>query len=264
MTVTVAHPAPHVAELIMDRPEALNALSTDQALALTQACAEVADRSDIGAVILASALERSFCVGADLKERQTFDDHDFAAQRPIFVSAFAALRDLEMPTIAAVEGFALGGGCELALSCDLIIASETAVFGLPETRLGLVPGGGGTQLLARRVGINRALEMIFTGRRLDAAEAQRVGIVDRLVPPGRARDEAHGLATEIVVQSPVSLRAAKRAIRRGYDLGLSDGLLLEDEAWRAAAYSTDRVEGIDAFITHRTPQWPSWPASGGP
>lgn len=258
MTVTVRHPAPHVAELVMDRPEAMNALSTAQATKIIDACAEVADDAQVSAVIISSALERAFCVGADLKERRGFDDDDLRRQRPVFVAAFGAVLALPMPVIAAVDGFALGGGCELALSADLIIASPVATFALPEVGLGLIPGGGGTQLLPRRVGPGRAAELIFTGRRVPADEALRLGLVDRLVPAGTARDAAVALAVQIAAQSPISLRAAKRALRRGADVDLAEGLRIEGQAWEDAAFSADRVEGIDAFNAGRQPHWPGW------
>ena len=171
--------------------------------------------------------------------------------------AFGAIRILPMPVIAAVEGYALGGGCELALSCDLIVASETSVFGLPEVGLGLIPGGGGTQLLPRRIGWNRAADLIFTGRQVGAEEALRIGLVDRLVAAGTARETALQLATDIAAHSPVSLRAAKLALRQGFDVDLPSGLLIENEGWQHAAFSPDRREGIAAFVAGREPRWPS-------
>jgi enoyl-CoA hydratase/carnithine racemase len=164
--------------------------------------------------------------------------------------------------IAAVEGYALGGGCELALCCDLIIASATATFGLPEVGLGLIPGEGGTQLLPRRIGLNRAADLLLTGRRVGPEEALRIGLVDRLVPEGAARTEALELAADIASKSPISLRAAKRALRQGVDVDLVSGLEIESRAWEEAAFSTDRVEGIEAFNQRRTPRWPSWQESG--
>ena len=258
MTVTVRRPAAHVAELVMDRPEAMNALSTAQATKIIDACAAVAGDARVSAVIISSALERAFCVGADLKERRGFDENDLRQQRPVFVAAFGALLGLPMPVIAAVDGFALGGGCELALCADLIIATPAAVFGLPEVGLGLIPGGGGTQRLPRRIGPGRAAELIFTGRRVSADEASRLGLVDQLVPPGTARAAAVELAVQIAAQSPVSLRAAKRALRRGADVSVAEGLRIEGQAWEDAAFSADRVEGIDAFNAGRQPHWPGW------
>jgi enoyl-CoA hydratase/carnithine racemase len=262
MTVRVERPAPHVAELIMDRPAALNALSTDQARRLRDAVRQVGADRQVSAVVLCSALSQAFCVGADLKERSRFDDDQLGAQRSIFVEAFGAVRGIEVPSVAAVGGYALGGGCELALSCDLIVASDDATFGLPEVGLGLVPGGGGTQLLSRRVGLNRALDLILTGRRLTAAEALDLGLADRCVAAGSARTAARQLAEQIAAQSPVSLRAAKRAVREGFETDLATGLDLEDQAWREAAFSADRSEGVAAFNERRAPTWPSWDGVG--
>ena len=257
MSVRVERPAPLVAELTLDRPEALNAISTDVARQLAVACEEILEDDALSAVIMTSSIAKAFCVGADLKERAAFSDHDLRRQRPIIEDAFGAVRNMPIPTIAAVEGYALGGGCELALSCDLIVASQTAVFGLPEVGLGLIPGGGGTQLLPRRVGWNRAADLIFTGRRIDGNDAFRIGIADRLVPAGTAREMALQLAVDIAANSPVSLRAAKLALRRGFDVDLPSGLLIENESWEHAAYSEDRREGIAAFVGRREPRWPS-------
>ena len=255
MSVRIERPAPGVAELVMDRPEALNAVSTEQAHALAEACVRLAG-SDVQVVVLASAVPRAFCVGADLKERSTFGDAELAAQRPVTRAAYRGVLELGMPTVAAVEGYALGGGCELALACDLIVASETAVFGLPEVSVGLVPGGGGTQLLSRRVGLSRAADLIFTGRRMQVAEAAALGLVDRRVAAARARATAVALAEQIAANSPVALRNAKWALRQGADVDLTSALGVEDQAWRRAAFSPDRVEGIAAFNERRAPRWP--------
>jgi enoyl-CoA hydratase/carnithine racemase len=262
MSVEIGRPSAHVAEVIMNRPEALNALSTDQVRRLGEAANQLAADDHVSVVIISSALDTAFCVGADLKERRRFDNDDLRAQRPVFQKAFAALRALPVPVIAAVEGFALGGGCELALCGDLIIASTTATFGLPEVGLGLIPGEGGTQLLPRRIGLNRSADLLLTGRKVGAEEALSIGLIDRLVPEGAARNSAHELAKEIASKSPISLRAAKRALRQGVDVDLISGLEIESRAWEEAAFSADRVEGIEAFNTHRAPRWPSWRDNG--
>ena len=258
MTVRIERPAAHLAELVMDRPEALNALSTDQARRLRDVVQEVAADRRVSAIVLCSAVSSAFCVGADLKERGRLDDDQLRAQREVLVEAFGAVLGIEVPIIAAVHGYALGGGCELALCCDLVVAADDAVFGLPEVGLGLVPGGGGTQLLSRRVGLNRALDLILTGRRVTAAEALDLGLADRGVPAGSARDAARQLAEGIAAQSPISLRAAKRATRQGFETDLASGLQLEDRAWREAAFSADRREGVASFNERRAPHWPSW------
>jgi enoyl-CoA hydratase/carnithine racemase len=254
-SITVrSHPA--VAQIVLDRPEALNALSTAMLGSLAQACARVAADRDVRAVVLSAAGDRAFCVGADLKERAAMTDDQLLAQRPAFRAAFGALLALPQPVVAAVHGFALGGGCELALSCDVIVADDTAVFGLPETTVGLVPGCGGTQLAARRIGPGRAADLILTGRKVPAAQAERIGLADRLVPAGEAALCALELAGQIAANSPVAVRAAKQAIRLGAGLSLAAALEVEDAAWRTAATSADRREGIAAFVAKREPRWP--------
>lgn len=246
----------HVAELVLDRPQAMNAVSTELACRLSEACADLAADHRVRAAVLTSTHERAFCVGADLKERNSFTDADLGRQRPHTRAAYTAVLDLPMPTVAAVHGYALGGGFELALSCDLIVADPTAVVGLPEVSVGVLPGGGGTQLLPRRVGAARAAELIFTARRVDAAEACGLGLVDQLVDEGEDRAEALALAARIAANSPVGLRAAKRALRTGWGMELHAGLDIEDGAWRTVAFSGDRAEGVAAFNEKRKPEWP--------
>jgi enoyl-CoA hydratase/carnithine racemase len=248
----------NVAELVLDRPEALNAISTALAIELAEKAAALGGDPSVRAVVLSASGDRAFCVGADLKERSGFSDADLLAQRPVFRRAFGAVIGLRVPAIAAVSGYALGGGCELALGCDLIVADDGAQFGLPEVTVGLVPGGGGTQLLARRIGPARAADLIYTGRRVTADEAFSLGLVSRRVPGERtARDAALELAAEIARNSPVGVRNAKHALRTGIDLPLAAGLDVEDGAWRATAFSADRAEGIRAFAEHRKPRWPA-------
>ncbi|MFE2039888.1 enoyl-CoA hydratase/isomerase family protein [Streptomyces sp. NPDC059477] len=250
------HEDGRVAELVLDRPKAMNAISTGMARSITGACAALAADRDVRVVVLTSTHERAFCVGADLKERNSFSDAELVRQRPVARAGYTGVLELPMPTVAAVHGFALGGGYELALSCDVIVADGTAVVGLPEVSVGVIPGGGGTQLLPRRVGAARAAELIFTGRRVEAAAARELGLVDVLVEDGRDREEALGLASRIAANSPVGLRAAKRALRVGHGLDLRAGLEVEDAAWRSVAFSGDRAEGVAAFTEKRVPVWP--------
>lgn len=255
MTVRVESAGDHVAELIMDRPSALNAISTAQAEAIAAACSELDSRRGLRVVMITSALLTAFCVGADLKERAGFTDAQLRDNRHAIRACFAAVRALRVPVVAAVDGYALGGGCELALSADLVVAGAGAVLGLPEVGVGLVPGGGGTQLLTRRLGYNRAADLILTGRRVAADEAVRIGLADRAAPAGGARMIALELAAEIAGRSPIAVRNAKAAMRRGADLPLPAGLDIEDDAWAATAFSADRVEGIAAFVEKRAPRW---------
>ncbi|MFF6984836.1 enoyl-CoA hydratase-related protein [Streptomyces sp. NPDC010273] len=246
----------YVAELVLDRPKAMNAVSTAMAGSIAEACAALAADRDVRVTVVTSSHERAFCVGADLKERNSLTDAELVRQRPLARAAYTGVLELPMPTIAAVHGFALGGGFELALSCDLIVADSTAVVGLPEVSVGVIPGGGGTQLLPRRVGAARAAELIFTARRLPAPEAAELGLVDVLVETAQDREEALALATRIAANSPIGLRAAKRALRLGHGLDLRAGLEIEDAAWRSVAFSGDRAEGVAAFNEKRKPEWP--------
>lgn len=246
----------HVAELVLDRPEALNAVSTAMAEAIRDATTALAADESVRCVVLTSSHPKAFCVGADLKERNTFTDAQLVQQRPLARSAYGGVLALPMPVIAAVDGFALGGGFELALSCDVVIAGDGALVGLPEVGVGVIPGGGGTQLLVRRVGWSRAAKAIFTAAKLPAADAFAMGAVDELVPAGTARDRALELAETIAANSPVGLRNAKRAMRLGADVDLASGLEIEDACWRATAFSGDRAEGVAAFAEKRKPNWP--------
>lgn len=246
----------HVAELVLDRPEALNAVSTAMAGAIRDATQQLAGDDTVRCVLLTSSHEKAFCVGADLKERNTLTDAELVQQRPLARSAYGGVLALPMPVIAAVDGFALGGGFELALACDIIVAGEGALVGLPEVGVGVIPGGGGTQLLVRRVGWSRAARMIFTAAKLPVAEALAMGAVDEVVVAGGARGRALELARTIAANSPVGLRNAKRAMRLGADVDLASGLEIEDACWRATAFSGDRREGVAAFAEKRTPNWP--------
>jgi enoyl-CoA hydratase/carnithine racemase len=246
-----------IAEVVLDRPEALNALNTAVLLDLARLFSSLGADPSVRVVVLSGEGERAFCVGADLKERAAMSDEQIMAQRPAFRAAFGALLALPLPAIAAVHGYALGGGCELALSCDVIVADPTVVLGLPEVSVGLVPGCGGTQLLARRVGPGRAAELIFSGRKVGADEAAAIGLADLLAGEGQSRAVAFDLARRIAANSAVAVRAAKQALRNGAGLSLAAALDVEDAAWRTAAVSADRREGIAAFTEKRRPVWPS-------
>jgi enoyl-CoA hydratase/carnithine racemase len=254
--IITSRPADGIAQITLNRPEAMNSISSAMAAELTRACAELAAEPEVRVVVFGAAGERAFCAGADLKERAGMTDADIMRQRHVIRAVFGALLALPQPAIAAVHGFALGGGCELALSCDLVVADETATFGLPEVTVGLVPGGGGTQLALRRLGPGRAADLVLTGRKVGVEEAMRIGLVDRRVPAGQDGPAALELAGQIAANSPVAVRAAKRAIRHGWGVSLEAGLDIEDAAWRTAALSADRREGIAAFVEKRRPAWP--------
>jgi adenylate cyclase len=261
--ITRHGPGGHIAELALDRPEAMNAVSTQMARELGSACEELSADPGVSVVLVTSTSPKAFCVGADLKERHAFTDADLMAQRPLARAAYSGVLNLPMPTIAVVEGFALGGGLEIALSCDLIIAGSGAVVGLPEVSVGVIPGGGGTQLLTRRIGWSRAAGMIFTARRMSAAGAAALGVVDEVLAAGHALQRGLELAAQIAANSPVGLRQAKRAMRLGGDVDLATGLEVEDGCWRATAFSSDRAEGVAAFAEKRPARWSGHEAEDG-
>lgn len=256
MVRVVRHGEGHLIELVLDRPEAMNAISTDMARALGAATREIADDEKVRAVVVTSTHPKAFCVGADLKERNRFTDADMMAQRPITRAAYTGVLNLPVPAIAALDGFAFGGGLEIALSCDMIVAGAGVTLGLTEVSVGVIPGGGGTQLLTRRVGWSKAASMIFGARRLNAAEAHELGVVDEVQEAGNARARAMEIAEGIAGHSPIGLRQAKKAMRLGADVDLMTGLEVEDGCWRATAFSQDRREGVAAFAEKRKPQWP--------
>ncbi|SRR6266567_4064940 len=245
----------HVAVVTLNRPEALNAISSEVADELAGAVLQAAAQPEAWVVVLAAGGERAFCVGADLKERNGLDDRGWMRNRVLMRSMFDSVRAIPQPTIASVFGFALGGGFELALCCDLIVGAEDAVFGLPEVTVGIVPGGGGTQLLGRKIGQSRAKELVFTGRRITAARADELGLVERVVPRDALASATMELALDLCRSSPVSVREAKQAIDLGAGLPMEAGIELEDLAWRRAVASEDRHEGIAAFNEKRDPQW---------
>jgi len=245
----------NLAHLVLNRPEVLNAIDNTLGEELGAACEELAADVSVWAIILRGAGERAFSAGADLKARRDFSPEQWAAQRALFRSMFKKMRMLPQPMIAAVHGFALGGGTELAMLADFIVASDDAVFGLTEVSLGIIPGGGGTQNLPRLIGRNRAKELIFTARRITAAEAKQLGLVNHVVAREQLLPTATMIAQEILKNSPFAVRQAKWAIDCGVDLPLEDGLECEHEAYLRAIASEDRREGITAFNEKRPPQF---------
>ncbi|MGH2669256.1 MAG: enoyl-CoA hydratase-related protein [bacterium] len=245
----------HVLTVELHRPEVLNAMNTAMGEDLVACFRGPAAGRDVRAVVLTGAGERAFCVGGDLKERQDMTDDAWRAQHVIFEQAASALLRCPAPVIAAVEGFAMGGGCELAVLADFIVAGDTAVFALPEATLGIFPGIGGTQLLPRIVGSPLAKELIFTGRRLGAEEARSVGLVNYLVPKGQARLKALELATTIAANGPIAVRQAKKAIAYGVETDLETAMVLAIEAYNVTVSTEDRLEGVRAFNERRKPRF---------
>jgi enoyl-CoA hydratase len=244
-----------LAHLVLNRPEVLNAIDNTLAIELTAACQALSEDADVWAIILRGAGDRAFSAGADLKARLGFTPEDWAHQRGLLREMFARLRHLPQPMIAAVHGYALGGGTELAMLADFVVAAEDAVFGLTEVSLGIIPGGGGTQNLPRMIGRNRAKELIFGARRIPASEALRLGLVNHVVPRAELLSKATAVAQEIMKNSPFAVRQAKWAIDRGADQEFEEGLEREHEAYMRAIASDDRREGITAFNEKRPPRF---------
>ncbi|HET7874299.1 MAG TPA: enoyl-CoA hydratase-related protein [Methylomirabilota bacterium] len=255
-TLNVARSADgYVATVELNRPEALNAMNTAMGEDLLRCFDALQWDKTVRAVVFTGAGEKAFSVGGDLKERQGMTDEAWRAQHVIFEAAAARVLRCPVPVIAAVEGFAMGGGCELALLSDLIVAGETAVFAVPEITLGIFPGIGGTQLLPRIIGAPMAKEMIFTGRRVDAKEALAKGLVNHLVPKGQARAKALEIATTIAQNGPVAVRQAKKAINWGGETDLETGMALAIEAYNVTVTTEDRLEGVRAFNEKRKPRF---------
>jgi enoyl-CoA hydratase len=245
----------HVATVTLNRPEQMNAINTAMGEELLACFDRLHGDAAVRAVVLTGAGDRAFCAGGDLKERNEMTDEVWRAQHVIFEQAAFRILRCPVPVIAAVEGFALAGGCELAVLSDFIVAGETAVFGVPETTIGLFPGIGGTQLLPRILGAPLAKELIFTGRRMKAEEAKAAGLINHLVPKGQARARALEIAASIAANGPLAVRQAKKAIAYGLETDLDTGMILAIEAYNATVVTEDRREGVRAFNEKRRPEF---------
>jgi enoyl-CoA hydratase len=236
----------------VDRPEKLNALNADVVSALEQAFDEATRAADLRCLIVTGAGEKAFIAGADIAELAKLGPVEGREHARRGQAVVDRLERMPVPTIAAINGFAYGGGLELALACTLRVASENAKMGLPETSLGILPGYGGTQRLARAVGAARALELILTSEKgVTAAEAHRIGLVNRVVPSGQALAGAREIAAKIASNGPVACRYALEAVRRGLEMPLSEGLVLEATLFGLCAATDDMKEGMTAFLEKR-------------
>jgi enoyl-CoA hydratase/carnithine racemase len=245
----------HVVTVVLNRPDQMNAMNTAMGEDVLACFEALARDAAVRAVVFTGAGDRAFCAGGDLKERNEMTDETWRAQHVIFEQAALRVLRCPVPVIAAVEGFALAGGCELAILSDFIVAGETAVFGVPETTLGIFPGIGGTQLLPRILGAPLAKELIFTGRRMKVDEARAAGLVNHVVPKGQARPRALEIATAIAANGPVAVRQAKKAIAYGSETDLETGIVLAIEAYNATVVTQDRLEGVRAFNEKRKPRF---------
>ncbi|MFO1326345.1 MAG: enoyl-CoA hydratase-related protein [Rubrivivax sp.] len=255
-TLLISNPAPHVRQVTLHRPEVLNAINTrmgEELLATWTAL--TADPGEVRCVVLTGAGERAFCAGGDLKQRHGMTDAQWRAQHEIFERAFFALLDVPVPVIAAVNGHAYGGGLETALGCDFIYAARTARFALTETKLGIMPGGGGTQTLARAVGERRAKELILRAQAFDAEQALSWGLVNQVSEPAALMADVLQAAQGIAANGPLATRQAKKSIHFGLQGDLRTGCRFEIEAYNRLVSSDDRHEGVRAFNEKRAPRF---------
>lgn len=242
-----------VALIRLNRPDALNALNSELLSELCDALVEADGNEKVRAIVLTGS-DKAFAAGADIKEMadmtyaQVTDADLFGREARVFAS-------IRKPIIAAVSGYALGGGCELAMMCDIMIASDTAKFGQPEVNIGVMPGLGGTQRLTQAIGKSKAMDMNLTGRFMDAEEAERAGLVSRVVPTKKLVNEAISIARKIAEKSAHSVRTIKEAVNRSFDLPLSEGLLFERRVFHALFATEDQTEGMSAFLDKREPQF---------
>jgi enoyl-CoA hydratase len=251
--ITVRTEGGKVGIITLNRPKALNALNDQLMTELGTALKALDADAAIGCMIITGS-EKAFAAGADIGAMAHYSFAD-VYQGDFITRNWETLRSIRKPVIAAVSGFALGGGCELAMMCDFIIAADNAKFGQPEIKLGIIPGAGGTQRLPRAVGKAKAMDMALTGRMMDAAEAERAGLVSRVVALDKLLDEALGAALLISDYSQLSVMAAKESINRAFESGLSDGIVFERRLFHALFATADQKEGMDAFVNKRKPNF---------
>ncbi|MEN6437593.1 MAG: enoyl-CoA hydratase [Syntrophobacter sp.] len=242
-----------VAIVTLNRPEVMNALNFEMLVSLKEWMEALHFDPDVRVVIITGAGAKAFCAGADLKERAAFSEQRVREYIHTIRNLFSLIESLSKPVIAAINGLALGGGTELALACDIRIASETASMGLTETRFAIIPGAGGTQRLPRLIGRGKAKELIFTGRKVDAHEAMEIGLVNRVCEPEELISECIRMARMISENGPIAVRQAKYAINHGIEADLHTGLAMESSAYWATISTEDRLEGLAAFREKRKP-----------
>ena len=236
----------------LNRPESYNALNLQLLSELMETLKELDEREDIGALII-TGNDKSFAAGADISSMAEATEEQIRNSE--FIPTFSLIREIRKPIIAAVSGYCLGGGLELAMSCDMIISSEKAKFGQPEINLGIIPGAGGTQRLTRSVGKVLAMEMILNNRTLKAEEALSMGLINAIYPVDTYLEKSLGVAQEIASRAPLAIQAAKRAINQVYESSLSDGLDTERDLFFALFSTLDQKEGMHAFLEKRKPNW---------
>ena len=253
--ILLDEPEPGIRILTVNRPKVLNALNGDTVREIGEAVGALTEDAQALALIVTGAGDKSFVAGADIAEMQGYSPLQARRWAQSAMAVFRRLELLPFPVIAAVNGYALGGGCELAMSCDFVVAGERAVFGQPEVNLGVTPGFGGTQRLSRLVGRAMAIELTVTGRQVAAAEAQRIGLVNHVFADTDLMEEALTIARTIASRGPVAVRLAKEAIQRGQDLDLENACALESEIFALCFATRDQREGMAAFLERRKPDF---------
>lgn len=242
----------NIATVIINRPKALNALNSETLKDIDTVLDNLENDKDVYAVILTGAGDKAFVAGADISEMKDLNEEQGRVFGTLGNNVFRRLENLNKPVIAAISGFALGGGCELAMACDIRIASEKAKFGQPEAGLGITPGFGGTQRLPRIVGESKAKELIYTGEIIRADEALRIGLVNKVVAPEVLLEEANIMANKIAANAPIAVKLCKDAINRGMQVGMDEAIVIEAEDFGKCFSSEDQTEGMTAFMEKRT------------
>ncbi|WP_028400263.1 enoyl-CoA hydratase [Ectobacillus panaciterrae] len=253
--VIVEETTPHIVTITLNRPQQANALSLALLEEMQEALLQVKENQNIRTVIITGAGEKAFCAGADLKERAGMNEEQVREAVSLIRSTINLVEELPQPVIAAINGVALGGGTELSLACDIRVASETATLGLTETSLAIIPGAGGTQRLPRLIGLGRAKELIYTARRISAAEAKEYGLVEYAVPADKLMGKSIEIAERIAANGPIAVQLAKQAISQGVQTDLYSGLRIERQAYEGVIGTKDRLEGLQAFKEKRKPNY---------